>query len=230
MATPTKGAATAAPDVVWRGNGFGSTSRRDNWWVSPLLVFPRIRRPSSSTPPGRPFRTATTRRPVHLAVLFAGDLRRLPARLVRSEARLVSGLSAVLSGAAHSLDSRGFSALPATTTAAPTTKRSGPIPGLRRRRAAQDLPGRAKLPADHAELSPLLSAPLLSGLGLPGLRCREGLLVLRMASASASAPSCSPSMSFCWRLRLRLSRLPPPGRRASIRSRSIRSGTSSTIA
>jgi len=39
MATPAKGAATAAPDVVWRGNGFGSTSSPDNWWVSPLLVF-----------------------------------------------------------------------------------------------------------------------------------------------------------------------------------------------
>jgi len=39
MATPAKGTATAGPDVVWRGHGFGSTSRPDNWWVSPLLVF-----------------------------------------------------------------------------------------------------------------------------------------------------------------------------------------------
>src|SRR3954447_9701043 len=29
----------ATPDVVWRGGKFGSTSRRDSWWASPLAVF-----------------------------------------------------------------------------------------------------------------------------------------------------------------------------------------------
>jgi hypothetical protein len=28
-----------APDVLWRSGRFGTTSRRDQWWVSPLLVF-----------------------------------------------------------------------------------------------------------------------------------------------------------------------------------------------
>ena len=29
----------AAPDLVWKNGRFAQTSRRDNWWVSPLLVF-----------------------------------------------------------------------------------------------------------------------------------------------------------------------------------------------
>jgi hypothetical protein len=29
----------SAPDVVWSNGRFGQTSRRDNWWISPLLVF-----------------------------------------------------------------------------------------------------------------------------------------------------------------------------------------------
>jgi hypothetical protein len=29
----------AAPDVLVRNGGFGQTSRRDRWWLSPLLVF-----------------------------------------------------------------------------------------------------------------------------------------------------------------------------------------------
>ena len=28
-----------APDVIWSNGRFGQTSRRDNWWASPLLVF-----------------------------------------------------------------------------------------------------------------------------------------------------------------------------------------------
>jgi hypothetical protein len=27
------------PDIVWSGRRFGQTSRRDTWWLSPLLVF-----------------------------------------------------------------------------------------------------------------------------------------------------------------------------------------------
>ena len=29
----------AAPDLVWKNGRFGQTSRRDTWWLSPLLVF-----------------------------------------------------------------------------------------------------------------------------------------------------------------------------------------------
>src|SRR4029079_17687559 len=29
----------SAPDILWSNGRFGQTSRRDNWWASPLLVF-----------------------------------------------------------------------------------------------------------------------------------------------------------------------------------------------
>ena len=29
----------AAPDIIWQNGRFGQTSRRDTWWISPLLVF-----------------------------------------------------------------------------------------------------------------------------------------------------------------------------------------------
>jgi hypothetical protein len=29
----------AAPDVIWKNGRFGQTSRRDTWWLPPLLVF-----------------------------------------------------------------------------------------------------------------------------------------------------------------------------------------------
>ena len=29
----------ASPDVIWQNGRFAQTSRRDNWWLSPLLVF-----------------------------------------------------------------------------------------------------------------------------------------------------------------------------------------------
>src|SRR6266545_5406920 len=41
MATPAKTAVPlSTPDVTWHpGRGFGRTSRRDQWWLPPLLVF-----------------------------------------------------------------------------------------------------------------------------------------------------------------------------------------------
>src|SRR5438445_330577 len=29
----------AAPDILWKNGRFGHTSRRDTWWLEPLLVF-----------------------------------------------------------------------------------------------------------------------------------------------------------------------------------------------
>ena len=29
----------AAPDLLWKNGRFGQTSRRDTWWLEPLLVF-----------------------------------------------------------------------------------------------------------------------------------------------------------------------------------------------
>jgi hypothetical protein len=39
MAMWGKAELTSAPDVLWRNGRFGQTSRRDRWWLSPLLVF-----------------------------------------------------------------------------------------------------------------------------------------------------------------------------------------------
>jgi hypothetical protein len=40
MATSVKPEpAAAVPDVLWKNGRFGQTSRRDRWWLSPLLVF-----------------------------------------------------------------------------------------------------------------------------------------------------------------------------------------------
>ncbi len=30
---------SAAPQIIWQNGRFGQTSRRDNWWLEPLLVF-----------------------------------------------------------------------------------------------------------------------------------------------------------------------------------------------
>lgn len=40
MATPVRTEQKiTGPDIVWSGRRFGQTSRRDTWWLSPLLVF-----------------------------------------------------------------------------------------------------------------------------------------------------------------------------------------------
>src|SRR5437763_12959952 len=40
MSIPVKAEArSGAPDVLWSNGRFGKTSRRDTWWLSPLLVF-----------------------------------------------------------------------------------------------------------------------------------------------------------------------------------------------
>ena len=73
--------------LVLEPRGFGRTRRRDAWWAAPLVVFVVL---------GSFIVYATwaafqgehyTLRTVPLAVLLAGALRRLAARLVRAEAR-----------------------------------------------------------------------------------------------------------------------------------------------
>src|ERR1700756_3113886 len=40
MAIPVKAAPrVGGPDVLWKNGSFGQTSRKDTWWVSPLLIF-----------------------------------------------------------------------------------------------------------------------------------------------------------------------------------------------
>ncbi len=65
--------------------------------------------------------------PVSLAVLLAGNFRRLAAQPVWPEARLVALVAAVLARVARALGARPAFGSPAITTAAPTTRRSGPI-------------------------------------------------------------------------------------------------------
>ena len=86
----------AAPDVVWKGGKFGTTSRRDAWWVSPSAVFLGF---------GAFLVYATwaafqngyyTYRSLHSSFLFTGAFRQLSPCPVWPEAALVSGLSAVL--------------------------------------------------------------------------------------------------------------------------------------
>ena len=89
-------------------------------------------RRSSSTRRGRRSRATTTTYGPYLSPFYSPEiLRGVPAQLVRTEAGVVAGLAAVLAGAADPADSGGCSDSPATTIAAPTTRRSGPI----RRRA-----------------------------------------------------------------------------------------------
>src|SRR4029077_2641801 len=96
---------------------------------------------------------------------------------VRPEAFLVPDFPAVFSGAALSLDPRSrpfhLLLLPRRLLQALWGRSSR----LLCWRAPQVISWRAQLPSDHAELSPLLSAPLLPGVGSPGLRRRESVLV-----------------------------------------------------
>jgi hypothetical protein len=39
LATPARTEQRTAPEIIWSRGRFGTTSRRDRWWVSPLLVF-----------------------------------------------------------------------------------------------------------------------------------------------------------------------------------------------
>ena len=39
MEVQAKAEPAAAPDLLWKNGRFGQTSRRDTWWLSPLLVF-----------------------------------------------------------------------------------------------------------------------------------------------------------------------------------------------
>ena len=97
------------------------------WWVQPLVVFLALSAfivyATWAAFQGDHYAFG----PYSLAVLLAGAVRRLAARLVRAEAGWWPGCAAVLAGAADPAGSRRASASPATTTAARTTRRSGPI-------------------------------------------------------------------------------------------------------
>ena len=95
-------------------------------------------------------------RSVSLAVLRAGVVGRFAARLVRHQPAVVAGIHAVLAGAADPAVPRR---LPLHLLLLPRRLLQSVLGGsavLRRRRAAQGLPGRELVPADPAEHPPLL--------------------------------------------------------------------------
>ena len=137
--------------------GFGETRRRDWWWIEPMIVVVVF---SSFLGYG----TWAALQNAHFE--FGPYLSPFYAPVLWGESHhAVFGprpdwwpAGAVLPGAAHPADSRACSASPATTTAAPTTRRSGPTRsscavGEPRGTA---LPGRALVPAGPAERPPLL--------------------------------------------------------------------------
>src|SRR5207247_5689837 len=94
-------------------------------------------------------------RPVPVAVLFAGALRRVGARLVRAEAGLVARLAALFASAA---DPVGARRLPPALLLLPRGVLQGVLGRptvVRRWRAAQGLLGRALLPPRAAKYPPL---------------------------------------------------------------------------
>ena len=80
-----------AVPVKFVPRGFGETERRDAWWVEPLVVFIGLRRLRGLRDLGGVPERALHLRPVSVAVLLAGALGRLAARLVRAQAGLVAG-------------------------------------------------------------------------------------------------------------------------------------------
>src|SRR6266540_1302188 len=94
---------------------------------------------------------------LHLAILFAGDFRRFIAQLVWAEARVVAELAYLFSRAADSLGASGLSTdllLLSRRVLQSILGRSTRVHG---RRTAQELLGRAVVPARHAKCASLLS-------------------------------------------------------------------------
>src|SRR6185437_12094598 len=113
-------------------------------------------------------------RPLYFSLLFAGAIRKFPARPVWRAAGVVSQFSSVLSCAAHSLDTRlvPFHLLLLSRSVLQVVL-GGPS-SLRGERTAKDVSGGTKLSAHHAEFSSLFSATFLHCVGISGLRrCRR---------------------------------------------------------
>ena len=190
---------------------FGETARHDAWWVQPLVVFLGLSTfivyATWAAFQGEHY----TLRPVPLAVLFSGDLRR--SRLTAGSApsrRAWPALAAVFAGAADPADS---GAVPVHLLLLPRRLLQGVLGGpavVHRRRAALELLGRelvsarpAERPSLHAvhlrwSCSCILVVDVWKASGSP-IRRRA-----RCRSASASARSCWPRTRAAQRISLRL--------------------------
>ena len=110
--------------------GFGETTRRDAWWLQPLAVVSRVVRLHHLFDVGGLSERRITEFGPYLSPMFSPLLfGPSPHSLVRrpGDPDVVAAVPALLGGGADSLGARSASGSPATTTAAPTTRRSGPI-------------------------------------------------------------------------------------------------------
>ena len=143
-----------------------------------------------------------------LPVLFPRTFRRLAAQWFGPRpAAWPSWLP--FSPALISCRSRASSGSPAITTAARTTRRSGPIRGLHGRRTADQATGRAPVPADPQNSIATCCSSRWSARD-PRLRRVACLLVHRLAFGAESfgiviGRSSSRRTRFCWRVPVRLS-------------------------
>ena len=165
------------------------TTRRDAWWRPSARHLSRLHSPSSSTRPGPASQNANYEYgPVPLAVLLAGAVRPVAARVVRrtGQAGLVAVVAAVLAGVADPL---GPGRLPLHLLLLPRRLLQGVLgrpAGLRRRRAAQEVPRRALVSAHHPEHPPLLPLPRAALHRHPGLRRVEGDVVRRSPATAGT--------------------------------------------
>ncbi len=159
---------------------FGETARRDAWWVQPLAVFAGfsafIVYATWAAFQGEHYTYGPYLSPFYSPELF-GDS---PHAWFGPKPGWWPAWLPLFAGALDPLGSRPASASPATTTAAPTTRRSGPIrppaPSASRARATA---ASSVVPAHPAERPPLLPVPGARVPRHPVLRRLEGAVVRR---------------------------------------------------
>ena len=135
------GGLMSAPDVVWKDGKFGRTSRRDSWWLSPaavllglgaFLVYANWAAFQNAHYTFGPYIS-----PFYSPELFGSS----PHAWFGPKPGWYPRLPALLSGAADSLDPRPLPRHLLLLSRRILQIVLGRSAGLRRRRAAQDLPG-----------------------------------------------------------------------------------------
>ena len=158
---------------------FGETMRADVWWIQPLLVFIGLSTfivySTWAAFQGKNYFV----RQLCLAVLFAGTVWQFAPQLVWTEAGVVAGLAHLFPCA---LDSLGAGWLPAHLLLLSWRLLQsvlGRSAGMHSGRAAQELLGRAFIPAHHAKCASLFSLSGALDHFDPCLRRLESALVCR---------------------------------------------------
>ena len=221
----------AAPDVIWKNGRFGQTSRRDTWWLSPLLVFlgfgTFIVYATWAAFQNQYYISGPYISPFYSPELW-GDSGHA---LHRAQAILVSELPAVLARAVHPLDPRPVPLHLLLLSRRILQSVLGRSARLRRRRAAQDLLGERTFPLIMQNFHRYFLRLSYIVWGFPGLRRVESLLVRRSLRHRPRHAGAGRQRRAAGRLHVRLPRVPPPDRRhARPASRSTRCATNSTTA